>query len=73
MTTWNKIIKTSIAILFFGGLQFVPTVASAAPLNACQKACNSDYWNCMTRAVRNKDEAAKLSCKQHQLSCLHPC
>jgi hypothetical protein len=73
MTTWNKIFNSSIAILLFGGLQFVPTVAPAAPLNACQKACNSVYWNCMARAVRNQDEALKLSCKQHQLSCLHPC
>jgi hypothetical protein len=73
MTTWNKIFKTSIAILLSAGLQLVPTVASAVPLNACQKACNSVYWDCMTQAVQHKDESAKLSCKQQQLSCLHPC
>ncbi len=75
MTTWNKIFNSSIAILLFGGLQFVPTVAFAAPapLTACQKACNSDYWDCMTKAVQHKDEAAKLNCKVHQLSCLRPC
>jgi hypothetical protein len=74
MTTWNEILKTSIAILLLGGFQSVPTIASAAaPLNACQKACNSTYWDCMAEAVRNKDEAAKLACKQRQLSCLQPC